>query len=299
MARILGVGVAALDVILELDRFPAEDAEMRAAGRRVARGGNAGNTLAVLARLGHDCAWAGILGDGPESRLVLSELRRQGVAIAHCRQVPGAAPPTSYALLSRATGSRTIVHHRALPEYGYEDFQGVPLGGLDWLHFEGRNPPETRRMMERARAERPDLSISLEVEKPREQIESLFPLAQVLLFSRGYAGHRGFDGGEAFLAAMSQEAPTARLFCAWGAGGAYAKAPGEAAVGAGPYAPAQVVDTLGAGDVFNAGVIAELLAGEPVQSAVADGCRLAGRKCGYAGLEDFPIAEGDPIERQG
>ena len=61
--RVLGVGIATLDLVNEVDRYPAEDAEIRARAQRVGRGGNCTNTLAVLAQLGHACSWAGTLGD--------------------------------------------------------------------------------------------------------------------------------------------------------------------------------------------------------------------------------------------
>ena len=53
MARILGIGIATLDVINIVDEYPREDDEIRANGQRIARGGNVTNTLVVLSQLGH------------------------------------------------------------------------------------------------------------------------------------------------------------------------------------------------------------------------------------------------------
>ena len=66
MARILGVGIATLDIINTVDGYPAEDSEVRAIHQRICRGGNATNTLVVLSQLGHRCAWAGVLADEPD-----------------------------------------------------------------------------------------------------------------------------------------------------------------------------------------------------------------------------------------
>jgi hypothetical protein len=51
MAKILGIGIAALDIINTVDGYPNEDAEVRAINQRVCRGGNATNTLVVLSQL--------------------------------------------------------------------------------------------------------------------------------------------------------------------------------------------------------------------------------------------------------
>jgi len=56
---------------------------------------------------------------------------------------------------------------------------------------------------------------SLEVEKPREGIESLFGAPDLLLFSRHYARHRGFRRRGPFLRAIPRR-PGQALFCAWG-----------------------------------------------------------------------------------
>lgn len=285
MASILVIGNAAVDIINRVERYPAEDAEVRALDRRRVRGGNAANTAAVLAQLGHRCAFGGTLADDPEAAVIRDDLARHGIDLGPVREVPGGAVPTSYVTLSAATGSRTIVHYRDLPEYPAEAFAALGLSAYDWVHFEGRNLEGIGPMLERLQRERPDLPCSLEVEKPRPGIEALFPRAGVLLFSRVYAEANGFADPAAFLAWARQRAPAARLVCAWGADGAH----GLTAAGEGFAVPAcpppRVVDTLGAGDVFNAGVIDTLVTGGPLTAAVAAGARLAGRKCGREGLE--------------
>ncbi|MCU0936153.1 MAG: PfkB family carbohydrate kinase [Gammaproteobacteria bacterium] len=288
MARILAVGIAALDVICTVERYPEEDAEIRAVGRRLARGGNATNTLVVLSQLGHACAWAGTLGVREGGELILGDLARHRIDTRGCRLVADASPPTSYITLSQATASRTIVHYRDLPEYGFEDFRGVDLDGLGWVHFEGRNVEETARMMTRVRAEAPATPVSLEVEKPRAGIEALFPLADVLLFSRHFARATGHRDPEGLLHAVRARVPAATLVCAWGEAGASALSPTGEWLESPAFPPDRLVDTVGAGDVFNAACIDGLLGGLPLPEALVGACRLAGAKCGQLGLEGLP-----------
>ena len=138
-SRILGVGNATVDIINEIDRYPEEAAEVRAISQQVRRGGNATNTLVVLSQLGHRCTWAGTLAREPDARVILTDLERHRINTAPVRTTERGKVPTSYVALSRATGSRTIIHHRDLPEYRPEDFMQLALDEYDWVHFEGRN----------------------------------------------------------------------------------------------------------------------------------------------------------------
>ena len=114
---ILAVGIATLDIINHVVVYPHEDDEVRALRQSVRRGGNATNSLVVLSQLGYDCHWAGTLSDETDSRLILEDLARYAVDCRHVRRYRTGKVPTSYVLLSEATGSRTIVHYRDLPEY--------------------------------------------------------------------------------------------------------------------------------------------------------------------------------------
>ena len=283
--RILGIGTATLDIINLVDRFPREDEKIRALEQRRVRGGNAANTLVVLSQLGYGCGWSGVVADEPDSRHILADLERYGVDTTACVRHRGGRAPTSYVCLSRATGSRTIVHFRDLPEYTAEDFECIELGAWDWVHFEGRNVPETARMQARVKQRYPGLRSSLEVEKPRPDIQTLLSASEVLLFSRTYARACGHEDGARFLRAMRPNTGSATLFCAWGEGGAFAM-DGQGRLYQTPaFPPSEVVDTLGAGDVFNAAVIDGMLQGRPTERVLEDACRLAGRKCGIQGLD--------------
>lgn len=283
MARILCVGSAVLDLVFGVPHHPAEDEELRASSLRVEPGGNAANTARVLRGLGHEVTLAAVLADHPAGAPLEEGLRRAGVDLSPCRRVAG-MPPLSAVLISQPTGHRTIIHHRGTPEYGFDDFARFDLSRWRWAHFEARPGPETERMVRHAHLFRPELLISIEVEKIRPGIEASFPLVRLVLFSRGYAEACGFPRPDAFLREMRSRIPQTLLSVAWGDEGAW----GIEADGTLHHAPATppptVVDTLGAGDTFNAGMIGALAAGHSLRTALAAACRLAGRKVGQVGL---------------
>ena len=286
MPRILAVGIATLDIINEVAAYPLEDEELRAFSQVVRRGGNATNTLVVLSQLGHQCVWGGVLVDEPDTHVVLDDLELYGINIDYCTRLGAGKLPTSHITLSRSSGSRTIVHFRDLPEYSSTAFEKIPLETFDWVHFEGRNVAETLLMMQRVHRRAPHLSVSLEIEKAREGIERLFPLARLLLVSSDYM--RESEPADR-LQMIRQQAPQADLVCTLGGKGAIGLTRQGQCCSVPACFPAKVLDTLAAGDTFNAGMIDSLCRQHDLEHAMRFASKLAGKKCGQSGLHGLQI----------
>lgn len=281
--KILGVGITTLDIINSVEGYPAEDSEVRAVQQRKSRGGNAANTLTVLNRLGHNCAWAGTLADDEASDFTRQQLLSEPIDIRHALVVEGASLPTSYIILNTENGSRSIVHFRDLPEYSCETFKKINIDEFDWIHFEGRNVAELEKMMRHLQASNYHY-FSLEIEKPREGIEKLFTMPEVLVFSRDYL-HQTHKGVKDFFEDLREDGVEATLYCAWGKAGGWAMDKEGKLYQQPAWKPETVVDTLGAGDAFNAGIIDATLNDLPVEQVLAKACKVAGFKCGLHGFD--------------
>lgn len=279
MTRILCVGTATLDIINRVAAYPPEDSKVRALAQSQRLGGNAANTAIVLAQLGARASWVGNLAES--AGLADTAFTRFGVDASRAVRVPGAAMPTSYILLSEASGSRSIVHFRNIPEYRAEDFCDLDLRDFDWVHFEGRAVDQLAQMLSQVRT-RQGLPVSLEVEKPREGIEALFAQADLLLFSRDYAQARRCSDAQALLQSLPRGI---RASCTWGRHGAWAVDRDGRLLHAAAPALAEVVDTLGAGDVFNAAMVHALSGGRTLDQALPAAVALASSKCSRDGLE--------------
>ena len=279
MSRVMCVGTATLDIINRVARYPAEDSEVRALAQTQRVGGNAANTAMVLAQLGIEASWVGNLPQSAE--IVERGLARLGVDVSRAVRVPDARVPTSYILLSDENGSRSIVHHRDLPEYRADDFCDIDLNSLDWVHFEGRAIDQLTAMLRCARRVC-GLPLSLEVEKPRDGIEALFDEVDLLLFSRDYAQGRGFTDAASLLNSLPKGLVAT---CTWGAKGAWAiDQEGRLLHEAAPRLGA-VIDTIGAGDVFNAAMVHALSRGGRLEQALQSAVSLASLQCTRDGLE--------------
>jgi ketohexokinase len=293
MPNILGIGIATLDIINTVDGYPQENSEIRALNQSIQRGGNTTNTLVVLSQLGHRCTWAGVLPQTRDADYIRTDLAKYNIDCSVCRLELSGTIPTSYIALNRKNGSRTIIHYRDLPEFSFENFKKIALNQFDWLHFEGRNVPETRQMLDYAKTNAPSAKISLEVEKPRPDIESLFPYPNTILFSQTYAQHSGFHHPRDFLESISHIHLGQELICTWGEQGAYALNQKGRFFSSPAFPPQRIVDTLAAGDTFNAGLIDAKLRNPDLPSAIEAACRLAGKKCGQMGLDGL-IAKQSP-----
>lgn len=284
MARILLVGVATLDIVLDVERYPREDDKLRCQSRACVRGGNAANTAVVLAELGHDCNWLGTLGEDIAAGRIRADLRRNHVDCSLAQRIPKGETPTSYVVRSTATATRTIVHFRTLPELQLGACDALPLATFDWVHFEARNIEVTAELIRRCR-EQARVPCSLELEQSRAGIEALLSGPDLILCSRGFALRGGHSTATSLFDELCQRGVEADLVCGWGAQGAWCRDRdgGTSHVAASTEEP--VVDTLGAGDALNAGAIDGLLGGLSLHDALQQAVGLAALKCGRRGFE--------------
>lgn len=246
--QILCVGLVVLDIINVVDKYPEEDTDRRCLSQRWQRGGNASNSCTVLSLLGARCAFMGSLAPG------------------HVAE--------------------------NLPDVSAKDFEKVDLTRFKWIHIEGRNASEQVKMLQRIEehnAKQPlpqKVRVSVEIEKPREELFQLFSYGEVVFVSKDVAKHLGFQSAvEALRGLYSRVKKGATLVCAWAEEGADALGPDGQLLHSDAFPPPRVVDTLGAGDTFNASVIFSLSKGNSMQEALRFGCQVAGKKCGLQGFE--------------
>ena len=286
--RILSVGLVCLDTVNVVKTFPVEDTDQRTVDQYQARGGNANNSASVLAEIGERVEYFGTLAaDTLELAVIERDWKAVGIIAENCPRHAGFLCPNSSIIVNESTGSRTIIHtNKDLPEPTPEEFEALDLDLYSWIHFEGRNMENVKKMMAHVKKERPELQISVEVEKVGRGYEEFVPLADVVLLSKENAMAHG---AKTMMGALEIFRPKLKaggqLICAWGDQGA-AAIDGEGRKWSSPvFTPPQgIVDTLGAGDTFNGTVIGALSHGMHVRDAIRVGCKVAGAKVGQRGF---------------
>ncbi|XP_004839226.1 ketohexokinase isoform X6 [Heterocephalus glaber] len=291
--RILCVGLVVLDVISVVDQYPEEDTDRRCLSQRWQRGGNASNSCTVLSLLGAPCAFMGSLAPGHVADFLVADFRRRGVDVSQVSWQSRGDTPCSCCIVNISNGSRTIVlYDTNLPDVSAKDFEKVDLTRFKWIHIEGRNASEQVKMLQRIEQHNAKLPleqqirVSVEIEKPREELFQLLGYGEVVFVSKDVAKHLGFQSAaEALRGLYARVRKGATLICAWAEEGADALGPSGQLLHSDAFSPPRVVDTLGAGDTFNASVIFSLAQGNSVQEALRFGCQVAGKKCGLQGFD--------------
>lgn len=282
-----------LDIINVVDKYPEEDTDRRCLSQRWQRGGNASNSCTVLSLLGARCAFMGSLAPGHVADFLVADFRQRGVDVSQVTWQSQGDTPCSCCIVNNSNGSRTIIlYDTNLPDVSAKDFEKVDLTRFKWIHIEGRNASEQVKMLQRIEehnAKQPlpqKVRVSVEIEKPREELFQLFSYGEVVFVSKDVAKHLGFQSAvEALRGLYSRVKKGATLVCAWAEEGADALGPDGQLLHSDAFPPPRVVDTLGAGDTFNASVIFSLSKGNSMQEALRFGCQVAGKKCGLQGFD--------------
>ncbi|GAB5569976.1 ketohexokinase isoform X5 [Prionailurus iriomotensis] len=138
-----------------------------------------------------------IINEASGSRTILhaysflvADFRQRGVDVSQVAWQGRGETPCSCCIVNNCNGSRTIVlYDTNLPDVSAADFDKVDLTRFKWIHIEGRNASEQVQMLQRIEqhnARQPPgqkIRVSVEVEKPREELFQLFGYGDVGLYS--------------------------------------------------------------------------------------------------------------------
>lgn len=145
-------------------------------------------------------SYCGSPGSLHPGSFVLDDLRHYSVDLRYTVFQTTGSIPISTVVISEATGSRTILHaYRNLPDVSATDFDKVDLTRFKWIHIEGRNASEQVKMLQRIeehnarQSPEQKIQVSVEVEKPREELFQLFGYGDVVFVSKDVAKHFGFQ----------------------------------------------------------------------------------------------------------
>ncbi|XP_033609889.1 ketohexokinase isoform X5 [Cryptotermes secundus] len=227
--------------------------------------------------------------------VVVDDFKAYNICINNCIYYEACDAPMSVVIISQTTGSRTIIHsNKNLPELTLDDFKKLDMSQYSWIHFEGRNVEEVVSMIELVEFWNENhisehdrghglghkaLPISIEIEKPRAEMQDLIPWADVLFIGKDFAEFCGCTNMSETLKKIAQDAkPNATIISAWGEQGAMARGHDGTVVQSPAFCPHKVLDTLGAGDTFCGAAIFGLSRGKSLQDSIILGCQIAGIK---------------------
>ena len=113
MARLLLLGMSALDAIYRVPAIPATPMKVLATSFSECGGGMAANASVAVARLGGEAHYWGRLGDDALGDRILADLAREGVDVGAVRRVRDCVSPSA-AILIADDGERLLCTYLSL-----------------------------------------------------------------------------------------------------------------------------------------------------------------------------------------
>jgi sugar/nucleoside kinase (ribokinase family) len=240
--RVVCVGLATVDLVYRVDRFPGPDEKVQAGATEIAAGGPALNAAVAAAALGADVALVSAVGAHALGDLVRADLDACGVALLDAAPHSPAPPPVSAVTVLAGTGQRSVVSRNAgdvavgVPE----GFAGI-VAGADVVLVDGHHPVLA------AVAARAGRRLVVDAGSWRPVFAEVLPFADVAACSATFRHPATGDGTSTALAL--REAGVRRVAITHGP--EPVRWWSDAGSGEVPVPPVPAVDTAGAGDVFH------------------------------------------------
>lgn len=108
--KVVGVGSAGVDYLASIASFPEPDAKLRTDALEIQGGGNAGNALTAMSRLGVKPSILTKLSDDGAGKAILDEFAADGVDASAVVIEAGKSSPFTYIIVDRAGSTRTCIH---------------------------------------------------------------------------------------------------------------------------------------------------------------------------------------------
>jgi sugar/nucleoside kinase (ribokinase family) len=267
MTKVLSVGIATVDTIVLVDKYPAANERVVALDSIRAVGGPATTAAVTLARLGVEVALSCVIGDDDGGRFILETLKREGVDTNKVIINPTIRTAVGTIVVSKSEETRAIIvqPHSELPskpanindygwihvdQFGMEAIKewGVSRGGAAKLSIDiGYDTPGLKSS---------DYDLYAPSENITTDVASAAIDKNIVVISQGGEGSVYSDGTH-----------TGRV----------------------PAIATDVVSTLGAGDVFHGALVATQVWNKPIEEAVTIANTVAGLSCrGLDGQSGIP-----------
>lgn len=257
MSKVLAVGVATLDTIVLVEKYPNADERVIAKETIQGFGGPAATAAVTMARLGIDVSLACVIGDDEAGRKIFDNLKREGVDTSNVVIDPKISTAIGTIVVSESTQSRAIMAqpHSEIPR------KPSSIEGYSWIHVDhlgmsalkawGVSKGGIAKLSIDIGYRYPGLKSSdYDLYAPSENITTDVSSAKsdknLVVISKGGAGSVYSDGVE------SGEVPALK---------------------------GEILSTLGAGDVFHGALVAAQVWGKSARESVEIANVVAGLSC--------------------
>ncbi|XP_042974421.1 ribokinase-like isoform X2 [Carya illinoinensis] len=183
--RIVGCGSAVVDYLAAVAAYPKPDEKIRTTSLMVQGGGNAGNALTCVARLGLNPRLISKVADDTQGRDILDELKADGVDTSFFVVSKEGNSPFTYIIVDNQMKTRTCINTPGYPPMKPDDLSRASLlSALDGgrIFYSDGRLHETALILAQE-AVRRRIPILIEAERVREGLDDLLKLADYAICS--------------------------------------------------------------------------------------------------------------------
>ncbi|XP_065873981.1 uncharacterized protein [Euphorbia lathyris] len=182
---VLGVGGASVDFLAAVATYPKPDDKIRSTSLKVQGGGNAGNAMTCVARLGLNPRIISKIADDGQGKSVLEEFQSDGVDTSFLVVSKDGNSPFTYVIVDNQTKTRTCIHTPGHPPMIVDDLPQpsllAALDGVRVVYSDGRLPDIA--LIVAQEAARKNIPILIDAERKREGLDDLLQLANYVVCS--------------------------------------------------------------------------------------------------------------------
>eukprot|EP00250_Pteridium_aquilinum_P021140 c25037_g1_i1 orf=311-1609(-) len=182
---VAGCGAIAIDYLASVAQFPQPDEKIRSLDFKVQGGGNAGNCLTAVARLGLRTRVLSKVADDAFGKLVLDELTADGVDTSFIVVSKTGSTSFTYVIVDRETNTRTCINSPGDPPLNPQELAGGALtqilDGAKILYLDGRLFDTALLLAKEAK--RKNIPVLVDAERKREGLDNLLALADYVVCS--------------------------------------------------------------------------------------------------------------------
>ena len=192
------MGSAGMDYLAEVSSFPKPDQKLRTENLELQGGGNCGNALTAVARLGLKPVIVSKIGSDSVGDAIISEFEEDGVHTNYLLRSESGKSPFTYIIVDRETNTRTCIHTPGEPFREDEmtaDLVKEILDNASVVYFDGRLA-EAATILAKGAKER-GIPVLVEAERLRPGLDVLLEYADFVVtsayFPRDFTGKDNID----------------------------------------------------------------------------------------------------------
>jgi len=295
---VVGVGINATDTLIELPHFPALDSKVEFTRSDVTLGGQVASAMVACQTWGLRTRYVGKVGEDQAAAEHRREFEKAGVE-AHLTAVAGGKSQSSYILVDRSSGERTVLWQRdARIALRPEDIRREWVVRARALLVDGHDTTVAAQVAAWAREAK--IPVVADVDNLYAGVEALLENTDYLICSKEFP--QRLTGEAELIRALPAIAGRFGMTLAaatLGRDGVLAW-DGEALHYSAAF-QVRAVDTTGAGDIFHGAFVYALLAGWELDKQLEFCCAAAGLNCTALGARGAirPLVEIERLVSEG